>query len=73
MNVNTKLVSVNTKGCNTDRHLEKQKKELNINRFSSRFQQNHRNISGHLITDDLENVGQGKNLQKCTFLNREYF
>ena len=52
-------------------HLEKlRKKTLNIydtiQRFSLSFHQNDRNVSGHLIlaTDDLENVGQGKNLQK---------
>ena len=32
------------------------------------FYQNNSNVSGHqiLITDDLENVGQCKNLQKCS-------
>ena len=55
-------------------HLEKPKKALNI--FDTiqpifiKFYQNDRTVSGHLMlaTDDLENVGQGQNLQKCSFL-----
>ena len=46
-----------------------------FNRFSSSFHQNDRTVSGHLIlaTDDLEKVGQGQHLQKCSFLTSEYF
>ena len=50
-------------------------KTLNIfeasNRFSLRFHQYDRKVSGHLIpvTDDLENVGQGQNL----FLKNTHF
>ena len=37
-----------------------------LNSFSANLYQNDRNVSDHLIliTNDLENVGQGKNLQK---------
>ena len=44
-------------------------------RFSSSFHQNHHIVSGHLnlVTDDLEKVCQGQNLQKFKFFTREYF
>ena len=53
----------------------KTKKMLNItNQFSSSFHQNDHTVSGHLmfVTNDLENVGQGQNLQKCYFFKLEY-
>ena len=53
-------------------HLEKQEKERYLrrhssNRFSWHFHQNDHTVSVHLIvvTDDPENVGQGKIDKKC--------
>ena len=60
-------------------YLEKHKKTLNISDtiqpISSSFHQNYRTVAGHviLVTDDLQNVGQGNNLQKFSFLKHEYF
>ena len=49
-------------------HLKKT--EQTLNQFSSSFHLNDRNVSGHLIlvTSDLENVGQCKNLSKFSSL-----
>ena len=43
--------------------------------ISQSFHQNDRNVSDHLIlvTDDIEIVGQDKNLQKYLFMPREDF
>ena len=57
-------------------NLEKQKKERRISPTSfNHFHQNDRIVSGHqfIVTDDLENVGQGQNLQERSILAREYF
>ena len=46
-----------------------------FNRFSSSLHQNDRTVCGHLFleTDEPENVGKCKNLQKFSFLKPEYF
>ena len=46
-----------------------------FNQFSSNFHQNDHALPGHLIlwTDDLKNVGQSQNLQKCLFFKHECF
>ena len=48
---------------------EKNFEYLRFNQFSSSFHENDRNVYGHLIlvTDDLENVGHGQNLQNAHF------
>ena len=53
---------------------EKRLSTTPFNRFSLSFHQNDRTVSGHLIlvTDDLENVGQGQNLQNDHFFTLEY-
>ena len=56
---------------------KKQKKLIiydTIQPILSGFHQNDSHVSGHiiLITDELENVDQGQNSQKCSFLTREY-
>ena len=56
---------------------EKQRKTLNtpFTRFSSSFQQNDRNVSGHIIlaTHDLENGGQCKHLLKMLIFDTKIF
>ena len=42
---------------------------ITLNRFSLSFHQNYRNVCGHLIlvTDDIEKLDQGQNLQNAHF------
>ena len=46
-----------------------------LRRHSTDFHQVFTNVSDVLIhvIDDIENVGQGQQLRKCSFLTREYF
>ena len=46
-----------------------------FNRFSSSLHQKDRTVFGHLflVTDEPENVGKCKNLQKFQFFKPEYF
>ena len=61
--------------CRLKRRKKRWPSPTPFNRFSSDFNQNYHTLFGHLtlLTDNIENLGQGQNLQKGTFLKRKYF